>query len=140
MTTKRWEHFEHQADIGVRGIGVTPQEAFEQAALAMTAVVTDPSSVVPRQMLEVVCRAPDYELLLIEWLNRLIFEMATRRMLFSRFDIDLALPELRARIGGEPIDVERHKPVVEVKAATYHELKVARNDSGLWIAQCVIDV
>lgn len=66
--TARWEHFPHQADIGVRGLGATPEQAFEQAALALTAVITDPADVVPREMLRLSCDAPDVELLLVDWL------------------------------------------------------------------------
>ena len=60
----RWEHFEHGADIGVRGFGASVAEAFEQAALALTAVVTDLTSVRPLERVEVHCEAPDNELLL----------------------------------------------------------------------------
>ena len=75
-----WEHFAHGADIGVRGIGATPAEAFEQAALALTAVVTDPAGIAPRRPRSTIdCEAPDDELLLADWLNALIYEMATRK-------------------------------------------------------------
>ncbi|MBT9569000.1 MAG: multifunctional CCA addition/repair protein, partial [Thiobacillus sp.] len=78
LTGARWEHFPHQADMGVRGIGPTLAAAFEQAALAMTAVVTDPDRVAADEALEIRCEAPDYELLLVDWLNALILEMAAR--------------------------------------------------------------
>ena len=140
MIVKRWEHFPHLADVGVRGIGATKAEAFEQASLALTAVVAELDAVEPAEPLEISCRADDDEMLLVEWLNRLIFEMSTRRMLFSRFDIFVGEKQLKARIWGEAIDVERHKPAVEVKAVTYYELKVAQEANGRWIAQCVVDV
>ena len=140
MTKPRWEHFAHQADIGVRGIGATRDEAFQQAALALTAVITDPRKIVAREPLEVNCEADDEEMLFVDWLNRLIYEISTRKMLFSRFDIWVHPPTLRARIWGEPIHPARHRPAVEVKAATYHELVVRQTEDGLWIAQCVVDV
>ena len=68
-----WEHFPHEADIGVRGVGLTKAQAFEQAALALTAVVTDLQTVEARQPIEVECEAPDDELLLADWLNSLIY-------------------------------------------------------------------
>jgi len=135
----RWEHFSHQADIGVRGIGATKAEAFEQAALAMTAAVTDPACVTARDAIEVVCEAPDDELLLAEWLNQLVYEMATRRMLFSRFAVRIDGARLSATAWGEPVDVARHHPAVEIKGATYTALRVAQDAPG-WIAQTVVDV
>jgi len=134
-----WEHFPHGADIGVRGYGATKAEAFEQAARAMTAVITDLELVAPRDAVAIECEAPDDELLLAEWLNALVYEMATRKMLFSRFAVKLEGTRLSAEARGEPVDVERHRPAVEVKGATYTMLRVAR-EAGGWIAQTVVDV
>jgi SHS2 domain-containing protein len=142
---KHWEHFEHGADIGVRGYGASQAAAFEQAALALTAVVTDPRSVVPRERVAIACEAADDELLLVGWLNALIFEMAVRRMLFARFDVailDVAATgrRLDATAQGEPVSVSRHRPAVEVKGATFTALRVGRNEDGQWVAQTVVDV
>jgi tRNA nucleotidyltransferase (CCA-adding enzyme) len=127
-------------DVGVRGFGRTCAAAFEQAALALTAVVADPADVEPKDVVELACTAPDDELLLVDWLNALVFEMATRNMLFSRFDVQIDAGCLRARAWGEAVDVERHRPAVEVKGATYTSLRVAHEVDGVWVAQCVIDV
>ena len=135
----RWEHYEHSADIGVRGIGRSKAQAFEQAALALTAVITDPTSVVPRASIEITCNAPDDELLLAEWLNAVVLEIGTRKMLFSRFLVRIEDTHLAATAWGEPIDVARHHPATEVKGATYTTLRVARQNGG-WVAQTVVDV
>jgi SHS2 domain-containing protein len=135
-----WRHFEHRADIGVEGVGRSPEEAFAQAALALTAIVCDPDGVAPKAALEVDCEAPDLELLLADWLNALIYRMATERMLFSGFDVQIDDGRLHATIRGEPVDRERHQPAVEVKGATYTALSVSRNEHGLWTARCVVDV
>jgi tRNA nucleotidyltransferase (CCA-adding enzyme) len=135
-----WHHFPHGADIGVRGVGETKAAAFEQAACAMTAVMTKPVRVESRQAIEVSCSAPDDGLLLVDWLNALIYEMATRHMLFGRFEVAIDGGELRATAWGEPIDVERHEPAVEIKGATMTALEVARRPDGLWLAQCIVDV
>jgi SHS2 domain-containing protein len=134
-----WEHFSHEADMGVRGVGSTEAEAFEQAALAMTAVVTDLAVVHPVQRLRIECDAPDDELLFVDWLNRLIYEMSARKMLFSRFSVRLDGGHLDGEAWGEPIDRLRHQPAVEIKGATYTSLRVAQDD-GQWIAQTVVDV
>lgn len=135
----RWEHYEHQADVGVRGFGGSIAEAFEQAALALTAAVTDPAAVRPLEVVRLHCEAPDAELLFAEWLNSLVYEMATRRMLFSRFQVTLEGTRLEADAWGEAIEPQRHHPAVEVKGATYTTLRVARDGEG-WLAQTVIDV
>jgi len=140
MTSKRWEHYPHQADVGVRGIGATKAEAFEQASLALTAVVAELETVEPSEPFEITCKADDDEMLLVEWLNRLVYEMSTRRMLFCRFDIFIGEKQLKARIWGEAIDAEKHSPAVEVKAVTYYDLAVLQMADGSWKAQCVVDV
>jgi SHS2 domain-containing protein len=140
MIGKRWEHFSHQADIGVRGIGATKEEAFEQAALALTAVITDPQTVKPKEAVEITCEAPDLELCLFDWLNALIYEMATRKMLFHHFEVKIDGRRLYAKAWGERIEVARHQPAVEVKGATLTELLVRQDQSGAWLAQCVVDV
>ena len=140
MGTNRWEHFSHDADIGVRGISTAKAQAFEQAALAMTAVITDPVGIAPIEMVEVTCEAPDDELLLVDWLNALVFEMATRRLLFSRFEVRIDGHRLFGRAWGEPVNVARHEPAVEVKGATLTSLSVQLDADGQWVAQCVVDV
>ncbi len=140
MVETRWEHFAHEADIGVRGVGASPAEAFEQAAVALTAVITDPAGVRADEVVALSCDAPDVELLFAEWLNALIYEMATRRLLFARFEVQIAGQQLRAQAWGERLDLHRHQPAVEVKGATYTALAVRPTDDGGWLAQCVVDV
>jgi len=135
-----WEHFQHMADIGVHGWGASQAEAYEQAALALTAVVADPATVRAETPVPVVCAAPDPELLLVDWLNAWIYEMSTRKMLFSRFAVVLEAGGLRGTGWGEALDPARHHPAVEVKGATYTALKVGREADGLWHARCVVDV
>jgi len=138
----RWEHYEHGADIGVRGYGDSKAQAFEQAALALTAVAVDPSAVAPRERVAIRCEAPDDELLFAEWLNAVISEMSIRRMLFSRFALQLEDGGLVGEAWGEPVEAARHHPAVEVKGATYTTLRVAREGEGddAWVAQTVVDV
>ena len=134
------EHFPHGADIGVRGIGHTKEQAFEQAALALTEVVTEVTSIVPRKAIEIECAAPSDGLLLADWLNRLIYEMAVQHMVFGRFAVKIENGRLHGRAWGEKVDQARHAPAVEPKGATFTALKVERRSDGAWIAQCVIDV
>lgn len=135
-----WEHFSHGADIGVRGIGDTLAEAFEMAAVALTAVITDPARVQPREAVDIEVQAPDRDTLLVEWLDEIIYQMAVRHMLFGRYRVDIDDGHLRATALGEPVDRARHQPAVEVKGATFTELRVTRTGRGRWLAQCVVDV
>ena len=135
-----WELFPHGADSGVRGHGETREAAFANAAYAMTAAAADASAVRPETVVEVNCAAPDDELLLVDWLNALIFEMATRRMLFSRFAVRIEDGMLAGVAWGEAIDPARHGLGVEVKGATYTALRVGQEADGRWTAQCVVDV
>ena len=126
--------------MGVRGIGHSKEEAFEQAAIAMSAVITDPAKISAVERVEIACAAPDDELLLVDWLNALIYEMATRKWLFSRFEVHIKEHQLVAGVWGESMNAAKHQPAVEIKGATYTALRVAQESNGEWVAQCVVDV
>ncbi|MGR9071662.1 MAG: archease [Gammaproteobacteria bacterium] len=140
MTAAYWEHFEHDADIGIRGVGPTLEQAFEQIAVALTAVVTDPGLVSPETPVTLRCEARDREFLLVDWINELVYAMATRRMLFSRYRVKIDDGKLEATAYGEPVNRAKHSPSVEIKGATLTELLVGRESNRLWIVQCVVDV
>lgn len=135
-----WQTFPHEADIGVRGTGATLEEAFAGAALALTSAICDPATVAPRQAVQIDCAAPDPELLLVDWLNALIYRMATRHQLFSRFELKIDGSRLHATVWGEAVDVARHQPAAEAKGVSFCELKVCRQADGQWLAQAVVDV
>ncbi len=165
-----WETFPHEADVGVRGYGDTLAEAFAGAATALTAAICDPDkvcaagttpakvgadeatalqggrakdallAVADDETVRIECAAPDHELLLVDWLNALIYEMATRHLLFARFEVDIEGGRLTAFARGEPVDAARHQPAAEVKGATFCELAVRKLADGRWLAQCVVDV
>ena len=116
------------------------EAAFEEAAAALTAVVCDISKVEGKEAVEIKCQAADTELLLVDWLNAIIYEMDTQRMLFSKFEVRIGEGKLQGKVWGERIDEARHEMTVEVKAATYMMLKVEEERDGMWLAQCVVDV
>jgi SHS2 domain-containing protein len=136
----RFEHFSHDADIGVRGRGRTLAQAFEQAGVALTAVMTEPAAVRETLHVDIACEAAEPEALLFDWLNALVFEMATRDLVFARYEVAVEGSRLRARAFGEPVEVERHRPAVEVKGATLTGLRVRQEPGGTWVAECVVDV
>ena len=110
-----WEHFDHAADMGICARGGTLEETFEQAALGMMAVITD-AAVAPTESVPIRCQAPDAELLLVDWLNALIYEMATRGLLFGAFDVRIETTDAGLRLHGtargERVNTSKHRPAV----------------------------
>jgi SHS2 domain-containing protein len=140
MENARWEHFEHDADIGLRAVAATREGLFEAMGEALTAIITEPGAVQRAETITVRCNAPDNALLLVDWLNALIYEMATRGMIFGSWRVELEGQALTGFVTGEAVDRLRHQPAVEVKGATYTALSVHQDSKGLWHGQCVVDV
>lgn len=140
MSKAYWEHYSHPADMGVRGFGKTKGEAFEQAAMALTAIVADLRKIEPAEQIEIVCEQDDEQMLFAGWLNAVIYEMATRKMLFGKFEVTIDGERLKAKLAGEKIDIKKHQPTIEVKAATFMDLEVKKTENGLWKAQCIVDI
>ncbi len=135
----QYETFEHESDIGIRGFGSTPEEAFESAAAALYSVMVKIEAVKPLEQKQITASAPDRELLLVEWLNALLSLSDIERVVFSRFEVKIEGALLSGTAWGEKLDRVRHEPNVEVKGATYHMLKVDK-DNDRYVAQCVVDV
>jgi SHS2 domain-containing protein len=136
-----WETFDHGSDVGVRGYGTSPADAFANAGIALTAVITEPTLVRPRRRETFACAADDLEMLFLDWINALVTRMATEGLVFGAYEVTIRDGRLRGSALGEPIERRRHAPAVEVKGATLTELKVAREPGdGRWLAQCVVDV
>ncbi len=142
-----YEFFEHKADMGIRGLGKTVAEAFEEAARAMFDVMFDIDDVSREIEVSVSCEASSLDELLVEWLNALLAEKDIHDAVFAHFEISKIEHEkdgrwvLEGKAYGEKLNVEKHKPEVEVKAATYSQLKVYFDeDKKVWVAQCVVDV
>jgi SHS2 domain-containing protein len=133
----RWQHFEGGGGVGVRGIGDSKAEAFAQAALALTAALADPALVRGTEAVELRCTAADDEQLLAQWLNALAYEMARRRMLFSKFEVRVEEGRVSARAWGEGLDARRHGAAIELKGATLSSPRVARHGAS-WLAQAVM--
>jgi SHS2 domain-containing protein len=139
------EHFEHGADVGVRGIGMSIEEAFAGAAQAVSRfVVEDPAKLGRSVEAAITCSAGGREELLVAFLNEVISLMDVRRVVFGSFDVTIrrlagGTWDLSARARGDPFDPSRHEATVEPKGATFTELRVAE-ENGRWVAQCVVDV
>ncbi|MDI6821910.1 MAG: archease [Actinomycetota bacterium] len=137
---KHFEVLDHTADIGLKAYGTTLKEAFENAAMGMFSIMTDLDKVQPKETFEVDITAEDRETLLVEWLNELLYLFDAERVLFSRFEITDWDERyfLKATLQGERIDLDRHDIEIQIKACTYHMLKVERNET--WMVQVIFDV
>jgi SHS2 domain-containing protein len=146
------EHFEHKADIGIRGVGKNLNEAFEECATALTDIIIDSNSVMPKKSHVISLNGTDNGALLVSFLNELLFLKDTKKMIYSKFRVKIGKENivdekgqakevitLKATIFGEKINHNKHNVKVDAKAATYSELFVGEKN-GQFIAQCVVDV
>jgi len=135
--------FEHEADVGIRGYGASVEEAFENGAKAMFSVMVDLEKVEAKRGVEVRCEAEDLEGLFVEWLNQLLAKKDIEEMTYSKFKVTIQGRDnshnLKGLALGEELNPSKHGAKTEVKAATYHMLKVTQ-EGDLFIAQCVVDV
>jgi tRNA nucleotidyltransferase (CCA-adding enzyme) len=126
--------------MGIRGFGLTREDAFVQTALAMCAISVDLETVNPDSAVTFSLEESDQELLLVQWLNQILYEMNTRVMVFGRCEVTIHNSQLQATLWGEPFDPDKHCIGTEVKAATFALLKVEQRADSLWVAQCIVDV
>ena len=134
------ETFDHTADLGLRIRAATLDELFAEAAEAMFAtIVENLRSVAPKQRVEVTLPADDREYLLFDWLKALLYQFDAEHLLFSRFEVHVADDGLKGVAWGEPLDRTRHELCHEVKAITYHGLRVERTKEG-WVAEVIVDI
>jgi SHS2 domain-containing protein len=134
------ELFEHTADVGLRVRAASLERLFEEAAEAMLSLsVANLDAVAPVQSVTFQLSADSYDDLLRDWLSELNFTLGTRRLVCSRFAVQLDGTSLRATAWGEPIDPVRHQLALEIKAVTYHGLKVERDADG-WLAEVIVDI
>jgi SHS2 domain-containing protein len=140
-----YEIFEHTADFGIRARAETLDALFVEAAKGLFSIMlANPDSV--RAIVEVPFRvdSDDAEGLLHGWLGELLYMFTARRLALTDFSvrIDGSPPIFSGLIGsarGEPIDPSRHEIDVEVKAITWHGLKIEQ-DAGGWMAEVIVDV
>ena len=134
------ELFEHTADLGLRATAPDLNALFaEAAACLVAAMVEDPAAVKPEQAVRIELAGADREFLLFDWLKELLLRFETDRMLFATFDVSVTDAGLTATARGEAFDPARHVLAHEVKAITYHELKVEQTADG-WLAEVIVDI
>ena len=134
------EFFEHTADLGLRVRADTLDALFAEAAVALfSAIVEDLSSVRPVQQVDVRLSGDDREFLLFDWLKELLYRFDAEHLLFNRFEVHISGDQLTGSAWGEPLDRMRHELAHEVKAITYHGLRIEQTADG-WLAEIIVDI
>jgi SHS2 domain-containing protein len=135
-----FELLDHPADIGFRVRAATLPELFVNSAQALVYLVLDPSRIESQQKFNLAARAGDYEALLVNWLNEVLYFIDSKRLALGSFEISrLDETQVECIARGEPRDAVKHPPKLVVKAVTYHQLKIARTSDG-WSADVYVDV
>ena len=137
---KAFEIVDHTADVGIIAYGTNIEELFCNAALALFSLITEPGSIQEKSHLNLRVSSDERDSLLVEWLNELIYFFDAKHILFYRFDIEsLTRNDLKATCHGVDFDPMRHKIKRGVKAATYHMLRLDKNNDG-YVAQIILDI
>lgn len=135
-----YQLLEHTADMGIEASGETPEELFAQSAYALLEILAGTPQAAAREERSVTLMAADTEELLVSWLNEILYLFEIQRF----FPVDFEIEEVRgnrllARVRGEPFDPQRHPVEREVKAVTYHQLRLEKSD-GFWHARIYVDL
>ena len=135
-----YETFEHTADLGLRIKAAELPTLFADAARGLTSViVADLDQVQPAQAIRLRVEGAALDELLFDWLSEVLYTFESQRLLLSQFDVQLSASGLQATARGEPLDLNRHVLEHEIKAVTYHGLKVEQTPDG-WLAEVIVDI
>lgn len=137
----KFEFFEVTADVGYIAYGNTLDEAFQNAALAMFEVITDTSKIEANIEKKIEIESEDEFALLYDWLTELIFLHDSEYLVFSRFKVEIhrnGLYNLKGVLWGEKFDSKVHESREDVKAVTYHMMKVEQKDG--YMVQVILDI
>ena len=138
--TADFEILNHTADIGLIIYGKDVSEVFINAARGLYSLIIEPEEVKSRKCREIEVTAPDREALLVNWLNELIYLIDAEELLLNDFEVEnISDTRVRVKAGGENINSKKHHMKREVKAATYHQLKIEKVEKG-WRAQVIFDI
>ena len=135
-----YETFEHTADLGLRIRTPDLDRLFMEAAEALfSVIVEDLATVQARQQIEIELAGQERDYLLFDWLRELLYHCDSEHLLFGRFEVQVTDNGLKGKAWGEPLDRARHTLSHEVKAITYHGLRVEKTDDG-WLAEVIVDI
>ena len=138
-----YRFLDHMTDAVIEAYGPTMADAFENAAIALNDTMVDISTVIPTKQFVISARGRDIRQLLFEWLDKVLLILLIDRVVMRSFDIEISedadLCVLDATAEGEPLNLEKHKYKVEIKAVTYHEMEILRNETET-IVRFILDL
>jgi SHS2 domain-containing protein len=135
-----YETFEHTADLGLRVRAPDLDTLFAEAGQALfAAIIENVSAVEPRQRLDIRLDGDERDFLFFDWLKELLYHFDSEHIVFGRFEVQVGEQGLQGTAWGEPLDLSRHVPLHEVKAITYHGLRVEQTADG-WLAEVIVDI
>ena len=141
---KGFRFLEHTADAFIEAYGANLEEAFENAATAMTDVMTELEKVEAKEEKKFVIEGKDEPALLYSWLEELLLEFELKEKLYSRFKISKIEKtnegfKLHARAWGENYDSKKHPSKVGIKAATYHQMEIIKEQNSVTV-RFILDI
>lgn len=137
---KRYEIIDHTADVGLRAFGENLKELFKNFAVGMFEIITDLKDVKPKISLTIEVGAVTQEELLIDWLRELLYQYNVQEILFKSFEIEkMTGNRINAKVWGEKFDSRRHNLKTEIKAVTYHGLKIQKAEDH-WQGEVIFDI
>jgi SHS2 domain-containing protein len=135
-----YETFDHTADLGLRIRAADLNALFAEAALALTSLfVEDAAAIRPARRVEVALPPDAVEYLMFDWLRAILYHFEVDHMLVARCEVRIDDAGLHAILEGESLDPARHELAHEVKAITYHDLRVEEAEGG-WLAEVIVDI
>lgn len=135
-----YETFDHTADLGLRIRAADLNTLFAEAGRALfSALVENPDAILPNQRLDLAIAGSDREYLLFDWLKELLYRFEVEHLLLTRFSVTVGTGGLQGSAWGETFDAQRHELAHEVKAITYHRLRVEETSDG-WLAEVIVDI
>ena len=144
MTNKSgYEYLPHIADVRFKAYGSTLEQVFEQAALAMFNVIIDTSVLKPEKAVGISVESTGLDDLLYDYLSELLYLFEVESIIFGHFTVNSINMTnkgytLSGQASGETTDLKKHCFDCEVKAVTYHQLKIEKIDSG-YCAHVIVD-
>jgi len=141
MKYKPFEYIEHTADAGLFVRGDSLQSLFTNAAQGLFEMIAVVDTIDEKETIEVNVVADSVDMLLVTWLDELVFRHETEELFFKRVEIsNICETELTAKVFGEITNYEKHVVYTEIKAVTYHQLYVKQKPDGDWEAQVIFDL
>ena len=138
--SQNFEFLDHPADIGFRVHPSSLEELFANCAHALISVILDPANVSAAEEWQIEAEGSDLESLLVNWLNEILYYVDTKRIVFASLLIQFLEPlRVQCTAGGERRDPVKHPVRLSVKAVTYHQLTISK-EQDKWMAEVYVDV